>query len=116
MSEICCKKISNHDAWNTQWRTCGRPAKVEVDGKHYCGMHDPIKRDRREVERQKKLEAERKESGRIRKLHDASQDLLDALQATGALPDGYCWCGQGNDCTTGECVQGRAAIKKAGKA
>ena len=80
MSKICCKKISNDDAWNTQWRTCGRPAKVEVDGKHYCGIHDPIKRERREKERQQDRDAERQESLRIQRLHNASQDMLDALQ------------------------------------
>lgn len=25
-------------------RPCGRPGKVEVEGKWYCGIHDPIKR------------------------------------------------------------------------
>jgi hypothetical protein len=80
MSETCCKKISNRDAWHPVYHTCGKPAKVEVDGKHYCGIHDPIKRERREQERQQGRDAEWQESRRIQRLHNASQDMLDTLQ------------------------------------
>ena len=40
------------DGWH--YYQCNRPAKVEVDGKHYCGIHNPIRlkemADKRESE------------------------------------------------------------------
>jgi hypothetical protein len=40
MSELkptCCKKVGT---WLTN--TCGKPSKVVHEGKHYCGIHNPI--------------------------------------------------------------------------
>jgi hypothetical protein len=49
-----------------------------------------------------------------RSLVSAAPELLDTLKAAGVLPEGYCWCRKGCwDCETPECIQARAAIKKA---
>lgn len=53
--KMCCEKV-----WGGYYHhTCGRTAKVEVDGKYYCGIHDPIKRKEKEDERDAKRRRER---------------------------------------------------------
>jgi hypothetical protein len=37
LKPTCCKKVGT---WLTN--TCGRPSKVVHEGKHYCGIHNPI--------------------------------------------------------------------------
>ena len=37
----CEKKVLSGSTWHLTYRLCGRPAKVEENGKHYCGIHDP---------------------------------------------------------------------------
>ena len=41
------------------WVPCRNTAKVEVDGKWYCGIHDPVKRKEREEAKTKAFWAER---------------------------------------------------------
>lgn len=38
----CCKTIYPSGSWGTGY-TCGRPAKIEACGQHYCGIHNPNK-------------------------------------------------------------------------
>ena len=82
----CCKKVGN---WLTN--TCGKTAKFERDGKHYCGIHDPVsvkeKQDKRDIEWRKQFDANnaalekafaaRKE---IERRADCYPELLEALQ------------------------------------
>lgn len=82
MSEVakCCKR-TKLDRWPyLTTGTCGKPAKVEVDGKHYCGVHDPVRakerRNKRWAERQQGFER----ASKIRQLEAAAPDLLAALQ------------------------------------
>jgi len=37
---------------------CDKPAKMEHNGKHYCGIHDPVKRKQRSDEKQEEWRAE----------------------------------------------------------
>ncbi len=41
-------------------RPCGNKAKIKHDGKHYCGVHDPIKKKERLTKQVAKYEAEMK--------------------------------------------------------
>lgn len=42
----CLVNVSDRSGW--YWHQCDRPAKVERDGKHYCGVHDPERRAAKE--------------------------------------------------------------------
>ena len=45
MNEKCSKEIRSGSRGfdRFRFRPCGRPGKIEFDGKWYCGVHDPIK-------------------------------------------------------------------------
>jgi uncharacterized Zn finger protein (UPF0148 family) len=67
------------EVWNRyHYRSypCGRTAKAEKDGKHYCGIHDPAKVDAKRAEREARY-AEQKNEWR---LQSAAPDMLEALQ------------------------------------
>lgn len=49
MSETCSEKIWN--GWGRNHYRCENKAKVERDGKPYCGVHDPEKRKKKDAER-----------------------------------------------------------------
>lgn len=42
-AHTCCESVREPGTW-PRFHSCGRTAKVEVDGKWYCGIHDPVKR------------------------------------------------------------------------
>lgn len=90
----CCKTVfSGH--WPTQCRSL---AKVEREGKHYCGKHDPVAVDAREKARNEKWRAkfdaeqaahkaamaEKEEKTRRA---DCYPDLLEALRAVISVAD-----------------------------
>lgn len=78
---ICCKNIRVGSGWQRHSTPCGRPGKVEVDGKHYCGIHDPVKRrvkqDQRAAERNA---ASERRMARYR-LECAAPLMLEALES-----------------------------------
>ncbi len=83
MSEVCCKVV-----WDGAWRShhCGKPAKLEVDGKWYCGVHNPNKPPTKA-----QIAAEENFKARLKRnrVHAASDDLLEALinlERTAGLP------------------------------
>lgn len=94
---------------------CGKRAKVERDGRHYCGTHDPAKAEKRNAEWRAKFDAEQaaraaKELAQkeMERKADCFDDLLAALQfiergLSLAHPEG---CAELN--------KARAAIAKAG--
>ena len=88
---------------------CSKSGKFTRDGKHYCGMHDPVRIAEKNAERAAKWKAESEQN---RLAHEARKeqvrraecfpDLLDALK--------MCWdLGIDNTCVP----KVRAAIKKA---
>lgn len=48
----CCQKIFEKMGWYNY--PCNRTAKVLVDGKPFCGIHDPNKRKEKDEERNRK--------------------------------------------------------------
>lgn len=76
----CEKKVLCGGPWNSRYETCGRPAKVEHEGHYYCGIHDPVKKASRQAARDEQRDRERDEENRVRRLHDAAEDMLTALK------------------------------------
>lgn len=52
----CCASVRVGDLY--RWRPCGAAAKVERDGKHYCGRHDPVALDAKSKASKEKHNAE----------------------------------------------------------
>ena len=52
----CEEKVNNY----FRYYPCGKPGKIEYNGKWYCGVHDPIKKEAKRAERYKKLIEEQK--------------------------------------------------------
>lgn len=71
MSAVCSEGIWNK--WSRNRFPCGKKAKVERDGKPYCGVHDPEKRKAKDAERQ--VEWDRKSAIRKREY-----DILKACE------------------------------------
>lgn len=48
----CCEKVHNREAsFDMRYEQCKHPGKVERDGKPYCGIHDPVRRNAKRDER-----------------------------------------------------------------
>ena len=69
----CEVALMRRGEWHS--RPCGKPAKVQVDGRWYCGIHDPVKQAERDAEATRKWEV-RNAAFRLR---DAAPDMRDAL-------------------------------------
>jgi hypothetical protein len=77
----CCQRI-----WGDYCsHKCSRPAKVEVDGKPYCGIHNPNKGP---TKAQIQAEIDRNERARVHRLNRAAPDLLEALNDVVANSNG----------------------------
>jgi len=48
----CCEKI--FDGWH--YYSCKNKASIERDGKFYCKIHDPVRKEERETVRKQKME------------------------------------------------------------
>ncbi len=59
---------------------CGNKAKVERDGKHYCGTHDPVRRAVRQAKRDAVYEAKMVPQRKRWAMNNAAGDLLEALK------------------------------------
>ena len=53
------KKLCEKERWEN-WRLtkCGKSAKIEFKSRYYCGLHDPIKKEKKQKERLAKWEKE----------------------------------------------------------
>lgn len=75
--QTCCGRI-----WNgRRQQDCGKPAKVEVEGKHYCGIHNPIAIAEKQAKREAKWAEERNEAEK------AKSARLEAARRAECLPD-----------------------------
>jgi uncharacterized Zn finger protein (UPF0148 family) len=82
----CCESIREGVAW-PRYHACGRSAKVERDGKWYCGIHDPVKRAEKAAVQHAKWMAELEASTKKRKLDRAAPELYEVLKAVVAFWD-----------------------------
>jgi len=55
---------------------CQKPAKMQHDGKWYCGVHDPVKRKAKDAERQAAWAAQYEANKKKRALEAAAPELL----------------------------------------
>ena len=57
----CGERVYPRETWGSlHGHNCGKPAKVKVNSKWYCGIHNPIKRAERQKERDKAYHDKRK--------------------------------------------------------
>lgn len=85
----CCARVYGG---GYRGHMCGNTAKVEVDGKFYCGVHDPIRlkaiSDKKDAERKAALDARNKRSFEVEKRNrenarraEAFPTLISALKS-----------------------------------
>ena len=65
---------------NWSWYDCNKTAKMTHEGKHYCGIHDPVKRKAKREEKSKQWREEWDRKAR----EDAEERRMDELK-TAAL-------------------------------
>lgn len=73
----CCASI--WDKYSFRSNACGKTAKMEHEGKHYCGIHDPLKNAKKAAEREAQWAKEREESARKFRLTQAAPEMLALL-------------------------------------
>lgn len=78
--QMCCARVFRNDSPWTKSEPCKKKATVERDGKHYCGIHDPVSRQEKQEARNAKLRKKMDEEMRISRIKSAAPDLLEALQ------------------------------------
>lgn len=93
-AKTCCRST-----WTGRWiNHCHNKAKVERDGKWYCGIHDPEavkqKRDKRNAayeaelkETQARIDARAKAEAEMARRAGCFDDLLEALQGVLRVAD-----------------------------
>jgi len=79
MSEMCCVKVWHDYYFN---KTCSRKGKVQVDGKWYCGQHDPNAVAKKNAERQAKWDRDMAISSAKCAKDRAVRDFADACVVT----------------------------------
>lgn len=76
MSNTCCKDVVG-PTWSNWPHKCGKTAKFEVDGKFYCGIHNPNKPETKgKIKARENLEKQRAKW----RLQAAAPEMLDALE------------------------------------
>jgi hypothetical protein len=55
-NQRCCAEVNGPGGFN--WYPCSNKAKVERDGKHYCNVHDPVRRAERASQQKAKWREE----------------------------------------------------------
>lgn len=59
---------------------CGKPAKIERDGKWYCGIHDPVRVDTKRAERDAEVNRQWAVRTAQRNLEHAAPEMKAALE------------------------------------
>ncbi|HWT40991.1 MAG TPA: hypothetical protein VN081_07060 [Dongiaceae bacterium] len=76
----CCAKIEAKTIWGRERSACTKNAKVERDGMHYCGFHDPVARKEKQKARDDATRKKVAEEMRVHRIRHAAPDLLEASQ------------------------------------
>ena len=73
--KTCSELAWRGEYGNMTLRRCGKPSKFEVEGKPFCGIHNP--------ERAAKVAADSRWKAQLakRRMENAAEDLYDALYA-----------------------------------
>jgi hypothetical protein len=79
MSEQTCSERVYSTGGSILGHLCGAPAKMQHEGRHYCGRHDPVKSAARQAAVDAKRRAEWAAEQRKRKLADAVRLAADAV-------------------------------------
>ena len=83
----CCKTV--HGDFSVKY-PCRNTAKVERNGKWYCGTHDPEKRKARETLQRSKWDKEFAERQKRWRLESAAPDLLAACKVCLQELESFC--------------------------
>lgn len=79
MSEQMCSERVYSTGGSMRGHPCGAPAKMQHEGRHYCGRHDPAKAAARRAATDAKRSAEWAKEDRKRKLDEAVRLAADAV-------------------------------------
>jgi hypothetical protein len=85
----CCVRVyPNCRAGSFRGHMCQKAAKVEREGKWYCGIHDPVTAEDKRAQRHAAWEVEYEASKAKNRLQSAAPDLLFALKNLLAVKNG----------------------------
>ena len=73
----CCANIYEKGVWRSH--PCGRKAKVERNGMWYCGIHDPVSREKRRERNHEEWKRNWDRQERERKAREAAMDAIDRI-------------------------------------
>jgi len=79
----CCEQVYSGSPYFPY--TCGKTAKVERDGKHYCGIHDPVRRAEKQREKREAWDAEYE--AKKQKLAKEKAEADEQKRRAGCFPD-----------------------------
>lgn len=83
MIEQCEKRVFSNNSYFSH--VCNKTAKFEVDGRFYCGIHNPNKAPTKaQIEAAENYEKQKAK----RRVERAASDLLEALRGMLDQPDG----------------------------
>ena len=77
----CEASLLGGSVWSRHTYACGKTAKVERDGKWYCGIHDPVRVAAKRAERDAEYARKCTERSAKWSMERAAPDLLAALKA-----------------------------------
>lgn len=107
----CCAQVYPKNAW-ASGKQCTRAGSVDRAGWHYCRHHDPIARRSAKEKRLAEYQKQCDENARIRRIHDAAPELLEALETLN-LVIGLTPIAGNKDALQEACDIARKAIAKA---
>jgi uncharacterized Zn finger protein (UPF0148 family) len=77
----CSARVSGEGRWGAfHQHPCRKAAKVERDGKLYCGTHDPVAAKARDEKTRARWQEKWDEDMRRTRLRDSAPKLLEALK------------------------------------
>jgi hypothetical protein len=77
MSQMCCKATRIPGSW-PRYKPCKNKAVIEVDGKNYCGVHDPVRLAKKSAERDAAYREQSARRTEVWRLNSAAPSLLSA--------------------------------------
>ena len=107
VKRTCEEQIWVVSGYWSHYRPCTNKAKVERNGKHYCGIHDPEAQKAKEAKKVDECIAKWAEEGRKRRVELAAPQMLDALETVIEYYDAHSSIGEAGATVV------RAAIKAA---